>query len=444
MDNIANIKRNILLVLLSITLFFLLYWGYANLIVSDEIYGRQVLSNSYPRINKTLSNYEQIKKGEYLVKLGNCITCHTDKASGGAPFAGGLMIKTPFGNVPSTNITPDKKAGIGQWSKAQFVKAMTEGVSPEGKNYYPAFPYLYFSNISKPDLEAIYDYLQAIPANQKSNLSPSFPLNIWGFRTLVKLWNIFASESKPKLLPRTEKPMLQIGAYIVNGLGHCGMCHTNRNSLGIAKKEFYLSGAFVGNFWAPNISELGLKHTSYDDLIKVFKQGELMNNAGPLAGPMADVSQNSLQFLSERDANAIAQYLKQLESKPVMSVHPAAKAGTKVNLKRGKTVYYQVCMICHEAGIASAPKLGSESNWYNRVQTSGIDALYNRTYYGFNNMPKLGGCVNCTQGDVISAVDYMLKTSLSNIQWSRVRFLKQQSQRRKQRQKQQQLQNQLK
>jgi cytochrome c5 len=150
---------------------------------------------------------------------------------------------------------------------------------------------------------------------------------------------------------------------------------------------------------------------------------------------MADVSHNSLQFLTQRDGKAIAMYLKQLKSKPVMSISPVLSKRVPPNLKRGKEIYYQVCLVCHETGRVSAPKIGSESNWYNRAQTAGIQTLYDRTYDGFNNMPKFGGCVNCTKNDVISAVDYILKASLSNIQWSRIDYLKQREQKIRQQNK---------
>jgi cytochrome c5 len=335
------------------------------------------------------------------------------------------MISTPFGSIPSTNITPDKTTGIGNWTKTQFIDAMTKGISPTGKHYYPAFPYLYFSNITKADLELLFDYLQSIPPVKQENMSPSFPLNIWGFRTLIWLWNVFGFENKPNLLPRNTDVALQIGAYITNGLGHCGMCHTNRDSFGIPKRENYLAGAFIGGFWAPNITQQGLRETEIPEVEKVFKTAQLMNDGGPLAGPMADVSHNSLVFLTDRDANAVATYLKQLESKPVMSIQPVLQKRVPPSLQRGKEIYYQVCLVCHETGRISAPKIGSSGNWFNRVETNGVQTLYDRTYDGFNNMPKFGGCVNCTKNDIISAVDYMLRTSLTNTQWARVQYIKQ-------------------
>ena len=212
------------------------------------------------------------------------------------------------------------------------------------------------------------------------------------------------------------------------------MCHTNRNSMGMPKAENYLAGAFVGGFWAPNISKQGLRETPLSELIKVFSKGELMNDGGPLAGPMADVSHNSLQFLTERDANAIGMYLKQVESKPVMSIAAVLPEQARPNFKRGQEVYFQVCLVCHETGRASAPKIGSAGNWYNRALESGLQTLYDRTYDGFNNMPKFGGCVNCTKNDIISAVDYMVRGSLSSTQWAQVQYLKtvQQNEARKQ------------
>ena len=143
-----KIKQAIVYGLLFVVLFFISLWFYGSFIFKDEIYERQTLSNAYPNYTANSENREQVQQGEYLTKLGNCITCHTNKKNDGKAFAGGLMINTPFGSVPSTNITPDNETGIGKWSKAQFIEAMTKGISPTGKHYYPAFPYLYFSNLT--------------------------------------------------------------------------------------------------------------------------------------------------------------------------------------------------------------------------------------------------------------------------------------------------------
>lgn len=417
-----NTQNLIVSLFFSLVIFFILFWLYGNFIYSDDFYERNNLSADYPALSMMTEDTERVKQGEYLAKIGNCITCHTDKASGNNVFAGGLMINTPFGHIPSTNITPDKETGIGNWSEKDFVRAMQKGISPTGKNYYPAFPYLYFSNLTASDLKSLYLYFKSIPAIHKENQSASFPLNVWGFRKLVKIWNFFGFRAKPQRLPASKSQELQIGAYIVNGLAHCGMCHTNINSFGVPKPENFLSGAFAGGFWAPSINQLGLENIDKSELTKVFKDGLLMNNAGPLAGPMADVTHNSLQFLTQRDASAIATYLKRVKSKPVLSISPELSKRAPPTLKRGKDVYFQVCLVCHQTGRVSAPRVGASGSWYNRIKNEGIETLYQRTIDGFNNMPRLGACVNCTNNDIISAVNYMLKESLTPSQWRYVQY----------------------
>lgn len=398
------------LVCLVLCLLALLWHRYTSFVY--EVYERNPVADKYPEFEGR--NFSDVlRKGEYLAKLGNCISCHTDKTPGSQPFSGGLMISTPFGKVPSTNITPDLETGIGLWTRDNFVKAMKHGISPTGKNYYPAFPYVYFSNLTDSDLNDLFYYFKNVPAVKKQNKSPTAPLNIWGVRKLVSIWNLFAFKRKPKLLEASQPLLNKVGAYIVNGLGHCGMCHTGNNIFGLPKIKYYLSGAFVAGFWAPNINKLGLSNVSETELVSVFKKGLLMNNAGPLAGPMADVSHNSLQFLLLADAKAIASYLKSIEAEPTLKIYPVVTERTPPSLKRGQKVYAHVCFVCHQTGMVSAPKIGHSATWFNRLNDAGIDTLYQRTINGFNNMPKLGGCVNCTDNDIISAVNYMLRDSLT-------------------------------
>ena len=164
----------------------------------------------------------------------------------------------------------------------------------------------------------------------------------------------------------------------------------------------------------------GLINSDPEELINVFKKSLLMNNAGPLAGPMADVSHNSLKFLTDEDANAIAIYLQSVRSKSILSVKPSVDRSAPSSLKRGEIVYAQVCIACHQYGRASAPKIGSNGSWFNRLKTVGIEKLYQRTINGFNNMPKLGGCTNCTDNDIKGAVGYMIYKSLTPSQLKQV------------------------
>lgn len=354
-----------------------------------------------------------IKRGEYLVKVGDCIACHTNTPAGSAAFAGGLPIETPFGTIYSSNITPDKETGLGNWTEADFIQSMHEGKLPDGRNLFPVFPYVYFSNVTVDDLRAIWAYLQRIPAvnQQNHSLKMPFPLN-WRF--LQYGWKalfFYPYKSEYTYDPDKSKAWNR-GAYLVEGLGHCTMCHTPVNILGAPKRKYYLTGNFIEGFWAPNITSYGLKSATHYEVAEVFATGQLINRAGPVAGPMADVNHNSLSHLTEEDRLAIATYLKSVKSQVPYKIKPVKQQNT---LKHGRQVYINVCIACHQKGEAGAPRLGDSANWELRVQT-GMEALYRHTINGYNNMPVRGACVTCSDDDITAAVDYLVFSSLTRAQ----------------------------
>ena len=359
---------------------------------------------------------EKIKRGQYLSQMGDCIACHTYVKAGTPPFAGGLPIATPFGTFYSPNITPDKETGIGNWTEDDFVRAMKEGRSPSGGNYFPVFPYLYFSKMTDEDARDLYAYFMSIPPVYQENKSLPFPFNLPGSRTSLWGWNLlfFFPENKMIKPEPTQSAEWNRGRYIVDGLGHCSMCHTPLNPLGAPKNRFYLSGTFIDGYWAPNIMKSGLDQVSVDDIANVFKKGELLNHAGPVAGPMADVNHNSLAYLTDEDQHAIGTYIKTVVSQDPLALKPS---DAKPTLRRGKQVYVKVCSICHQDNILSAPVIGDSANWYRRLQSSGLTGLYTHAINGYNSMPIKGACVTCSNNDIISATDYILNQSLSRSQW---------------------------
>ena len=358
---------------------------------------------------------ELIKKGEYLAKIGDCIACHTNVKGGTPAFAGGLPIDTPFGTFYSPNITPDKKTGIGNWTEKDFIRALKEGRDPKGRNYFPVFPFVYFANITDEDARALYTYFMNIPAVELQNKSLPFPFGVPGARFSLWGWNLlfFFPNSELKYDPM-HSPEWNRGQYIVDGLGHCSMCHTPLNVFGAAKERFYLTGGFIDGFWAPNITKFGLHSADHSEVANVFANGELINNAGPVAGPMAEVNHNSLGYMTKEDHLAIATYLKTVVSEEPLGLLPSEQ---QPSLERGKKVYVSACVICHQNGEMSAPLIGNEANWFMRLKSSGLTSLYRHAINGYNSMPVKGACVTCSDNDIIASVDYILNESLSRSQW---------------------------
>jgi cytochrome c5 len=358
---------------------------------------------------------EQIKHGEYLAKMGDCMACHTNVKQGGKPFAGGLPIATPFGTFYSPNITPDIKTGIGTWREADFIRALKQGKNPKGQHYFPVFPYLYFANVSDEDVRDMYVYFMNIPAVERKNDALPFPFNIPGARLPLLGWNLlFFYPDKPYQEDATQSAEWNRGRYIVDGLGHCSMCHTPLNPLGAPKNRYYLTGTFIDGYWAPNITKYGLETASHDEVADVFAKNELINNAGPVSGPMAEVNHNSLSYLTKADHMAIATYIKTVVSEEPLGL-PASNAPP--SLARGREVYLHACTICHQNGEMTAPRIGNGPNWTMRLKDGGLKALYKNAIDGYNSMPPKGACVTCSENDIMSAVDYLLNESLSRSQW---------------------------
>jgi len=356
----------------------------------------------------------QVKRGEYLAKMGDCISCHTDVKAKTPVYSGQLAIKTPFGTLFSPNITPDKETGIGAWTEQDFIRALKEGRSPHGKNYIPAFPYVAFSNITDDDVRALYAYFMSIPPVSLKNKPPLFPFNMPGVSAGLWGWKLlFFFPETPYQYDPAQSPEWNRGKYIVDGLGHCSMCHTPMNPLGGLKQKYYLTGSFIDGYWAPNITHYGLKSAKTYQVADVFSKGVLLHEAGPVAGPMAEVNHNSLSYMTEKDRLAIATYLKTVVSDEPLGLKAS---DAKPSLKRGRQVYINTCIICHQNGIMSAPLLGNSANWYRRLKNSGLTGLYEHTIHGYNSMPIKGACVTCSNNDVISAVDYMLHKSLTRSQ----------------------------
>jgi len=295
---------------------------------------------------------ELIESGKYIAHLGDCIACHT--APGGKPMAGGLALATPFGVIYSTNITPDAKTGIGQYSFAQFDRAMRQGVAADGHNLYPAMPFPSYAKLSEPDMQALYAYMQqgiapVQQANQPSTMKWPYSMR-WG----LSLWKAVFLDDKPFQPNPAKSATWNRGAYIAQGLGHCGSCHTPR---GIAFQEkamgdgesggqHYLAG-FTFDVWhAANLRSLW----SVPETVRFLKTGR--NSFGAAAGSMTEVIQHSTQYFTDADLGALAEYLKSLPTDEPLVKRPAQTAAVQANnadlyQTRSGLGYVQFCSTCH-------------------------------------------------------------------------------------------------
>jgi mono/diheme cytochrome c family protein len=289
----------------------------------------------------------QVERGRYLALAGNCAGCHT--ARGGAAYAGGVGIATPFGTVYASNLTPDAKAGIGDWSAAHFWRAMHNGRSKDGRLLYPAFPYPSFTHVTREDSDAIYAYLRTVPAAPTPNTAHKlrFPydtqLALAGWRALFFSPGTFVADP-------AKSAEWNRGAYLVEGLGHCIACHGTRNVLGATQEKLGLSGGLipVENWYAPSLTskrEAGVAAWDTKDVSALLKNGTSPH--GSVMGPMADVVFRSTQHLDDADLNAMAVFLKSLpDSTPAETASAPVRRDAGV-MERGAKIYDQRCAYCH-------------------------------------------------------------------------------------------------
>lgn len=297
-------------------------------------------------------SYEQIETGRYLTVTADCAACHT--APGGEPFAGGLKLDTPFGPILAPNITPDRETGIGAWSDAAFLRAMKKGIDDEGHHLYPAFPYPYFTKMTATDIQAIRAYLNTIkPVKNKvhANQLP-FPFNI---RASLIAWNaLFFTPGT--LHPNREKSAeWNRGAYLVEGPGHCGACHTPKGTLGNDQTDRAYQGGSLEGWYAPDLTNdphRGLGHWSVDDVVEYLKTGQNRNAAA--SGPMAEVVKISTSQMTDADLHAMAVYLK---DRGGTNAAPAPVAATDAHMRAGAAVFKDNCSACHQDNGGGVPNL---------------------------------------------------------------------------------------
>ncbi|QJE02972.1 cytochrome c [Massilia forsythiae] len=288
---------------------------------------------------------DNVARGAYLARAGGCLACHT--ARGGAAYAGGRAIDTPFGRLYGPNLTPDPHTGIGAWSADDFWHALHDGVAPGGRLLYPAFPYTHYTRVTRDDADALFAWLRSLAPVRRPNRAHElrFPydsrLALAGWRLLYFRPGVQAA--------RTDRPAAwNRGAYLVEGLGHCGACHAGRNALGAAGANLW-GGPMAGSGWyAPALAghgATGAAPGAAGELVQLLRSG--VSAHGAVSGPMAEVVGDSLQYLSAADLHAMAAYLRTVPAAPAAPMPAPTRAPSDAVSQAGARLYDRHCAACH-------------------------------------------------------------------------------------------------
>ena len=330
---------------------------------------------------------EQIKQGEYLARVGNCMSCHT--ARGGEQYAGGRAVPTPFGNIYTSNLTPDAETGIGKWTNSDFWQAIHNGKSKDGSLLYPAFPYTNYTKVTRADSDAIFAYLHTLPAVSQKNIAPElrFP---YDNRALLYVWR--ALYFRPGQYTNDDKQSVEWnrGAYLAQGLGHCSACHSPRDSFGGTNLKAELGGGIIPvlNWYAPPLNgdkENGLGNWEIAHLSAFLKTGVAPSRS--VSGPMAEVVAGSLQHMNDADINALSGYLKSLPQQiaaPTAAAENIRPEDKKAMITAGAKLYENQCATCHQAsgkGVPSVyPALAGSSAINTPIATNAIRMVLHGGY----------------------------------------------------------------
>jgi mono/diheme cytochrome c family protein len=323
-------------------------------------------------------SHAEIERGRYLVEAGDCAACHTNE--NGQPFAGGHAVPTPFGTIYSTNITPDKATGIGDWTADDFYRSMHEGIAPGGRHLYPAFPYPWYTKLTRADVDSIRSYLATLAPVLQPNKPAELP---WPFslRAVMAGWNALYFREGTFRSNAQKSAEWNLGAYLVQGLGHCGACHTPKNFAGATKADKAFQGGYGEDWYATSLGgdlRDGLGQWSTDDIVKYLKTGA--NRRAAAFGPMAEVVHDSTQYLADGDLHAMAVYLKDLPPHETPGNAPAkiGDNGVRVDadrFTRGHALYVDNCTGCHMEGGKGIPGVFPPLEGNNVVQASDAETL---------------------------------------------------------------------
>jgi mono/diheme cytochrome c family protein len=288
-------------------------------------------------IAPVVSTPELVERGKYLALVGNCAGCHT--LPGKAAYSGGYGVPTPFGQIVAGNLTPHKEQGIGTWTNNDFWRALHNGRSKDGRLLYPAFPYPNYSLVTQDDSNALFAYLSSLPPSASVNVQPTtlrFPYNS---QAALAVWRaLYFSPAASDTAAPTQVNESARGAYIVNGLGHCGACHAQRDRFGGVSDAKKLRGGVIPvlNWYAPSLASTHIMN----DVATYLKVGKTEKHYA--SGPMAEIVFGSTQYLTDADAKAIQVYLASLPRDPL-----AQGARPSASSQIGAKVYQDYCQDCH-------------------------------------------------------------------------------------------------
>jgi len=313
-------------------------------------------------------DFNQIERGHYLAIAGDCAACHTLPGSGHA-FAGGRPIETPFGTMFSPNITPDPQTGIGAWTDQEFVNALTKGTGRHGTRLYPAMPYTYYTKLTRDDALAIRAYLNTVPAVHNPVKSDQLPFP-FSMRWTLTIWDdLFFTPGTFKADPH-KSAQWNRGAYLAQGPGHCGMCHTPKNFLGADHTGKALQGYALQGWFAPNITDdprRGLGGWSVNEIVAYLKTGH--NKTSAATGLMSETLNLSTSKMTDTDLKDIAIYLKNDGSGSGTNTASADPPNPNV-MKAGAQIYADECSGCHTSNGKGVPGLFPSLNGSPVVQQS--------------------------------------------------------------------------
>ena len=371
-----------------------------------------------------------IRRGAYLVQAADCMPCHS--AIGGRPYAGGLILNTPFGRMATPNITPDKQTGIGAWTEEQFWDVLHRGLGEHGKYIYPTMTYTSYTKMPRADVDAVHAYLMSLqPVHApRLDVSLNFPFNI---RESLLAWRLMFFRADYFKDDAAKSAKWNRGAYLVEGPGHCGECHSPRNVMGGIIDSRSLAGARIDSFWAPNISSdprWGIGGWSEDEIVEFLQTGS--THKGVVFGPMSDVVHESMAHLTGDDVHAIAFYLKNTPARPGRPAPALSRAALGPSVERGHAVYSANCAQCHqESGMGvkgSIPNLAGNdairSDDPGNAVTPVLAGLEGQGNYGA--MPRFGGALSDQQ---LADLANYIRTAWgndapANVTWSFVRDLR--------------------